>query len=227
MLSYVPKKIVVLISGSGTNLQAIIDACENQKISGEVVAVISNKRDVKGLERARKHAIPAITLVHSDFESREAFDHALANCIDQYQADLVVLAGFMRILSANFVAHFAGKMLNIHPSLLPKYPGLNTHQRAIDNGDSMHGVSVHFVTAELDGGPVVLQSQVNIDTTDTVESLASKVAQKEWIIYPTVVSWFCDERLYFDNDHAYLDNTIIKSQGILYESMVSESTITT
>jgi len=221
------KNIVVLISGSGTNLQAIIDACENGQINGNVVAVISNKRDVKGLLRAQNHDIPAITLEHSNYESREAFDEALAECIDEYKPDLVVLAGFMRILSTAFVEHFSGKMLNIHPSLLPKYPGLNTHKRAIENGDALHGVSVHFVTAELDGGPVVLQSQVEVELDDTVESLASKVAQKEWIIYPTVVSWFCDNKLYFENDHAYLDKIKIKNQGILYESMVGESTITT
>lgn len=223
MNSRAPKKIVVMISGSGTNLQAIIDGCTTKLINGEVVAVISNKPDVYGLERARKSDIPAISLLHTDFDSREEFDTELANRIHQYKPDLVVLAGFMRILSPNFVQQFAGKMLNIHPSLLPKYPGLNTHQRAIDNGDKYHGASIHFVTAELDGGPVVIQSQISIDENDTSESLAKRVAVKEWLIYPLVVSWFCDDRLHLEKDLVWFDGKRIRQYGILYEKLLGEN----
>ena len=217
------KRIVVLISGSGSNLQAIIDACESGQINGKVVAVLSNKPLVKGLERAKKHNIPAITLKHGDYSSRESFDNALANSLVGFNADLIVLAGFMRILSPDFVNQFQGKMLNIHPSLLPKYPGLHTHQRALDNGDLIHGASIHFVTAELDGGPIVIQAQVNVESNDSVDTLAHKVAQKEWIIYPMVVSWFCDERLTLLGDQVYFDKTIIKTQGISYESLDSNA----
>lgn len=212
------KKIVVLISGSGTNLQAIIDACEAGEINGEIYAVISNKASAYGLERAKKHSIAAHTIEHNQYPDRQSFDAELANTIDKYQPDLIVLAGFMRILSEGFVARYVGKMLNIHPSLLPKYPGLNTHQRAIDNGDSEHGVSIHFVTAELDGGPIVIQSKVNIEATDSVDSLQQKVAEKEWIIYPLVVKWFCSNELIFANEEVMLHGQKLANQGILYEA---------
>lgn len=216
------KKIVVLISGSGTNLQAIIDACKCQQINADVVAVISNNDNAFGLQRAQQHDIPAICLSHTHFASRELFDQALAEAIHAYSPDLVVLAGFMRILSADFVAQFTGRMFNIHPSLLPKYPGLNTHKRAIENRDKEHGVSVHFVTAELDGGPVVLQSKVDINELDTPDTLAKKVAHQEWLIYPLVIAWFCNDRLHLQNDQVWLDKKRIKKQGILYEEMGSK-----
>ncbi len=189
------KSIVVLISGSGSNLQAIIDACKSEAISGSVVAVISNKAGVYGLQRAQDANIPTHVLSHKDFESTNNYDDALATIIDSYQADVVVLAGFMRILSANFVNQYQGKMLNIHPSLLPKYQGLDTHQRALDAGDTIHGVSVHFVTEELDGGPVILQAKVIVDKHDTVKSLADKVHSQEHIIYPKAIQWLCTEQL--------------------------------
>jgi len=161
------KKIVVLISGNGSNLQAVIDACEDKKINGDVVAVISNKPDVYGLERATNHNITANVVNHKSYDSREEYDEHLQVEIDKHQPDLVVLAGFMRILTPQFVEHYQGRMINIHPSLLPKYQGLNTHQRAIDAGDDVHGVSVHFVTAELDGGPVILQFSCSCSSTRT------------------------------------------------------------
>lgn len=189
------KRIVVLISGNGSNLQAAIDACEANKINGEVVAVISNKPDVYGLERATNHKIPAEVVNHKTYDSREEYDAQLQLDIDKHQPDLVVLAGFMRILTPQFVEHYQGRMINIHPSLLPKYQGLNTHQRAIDAGDDVHGVSVHFVTAELDGGPVILQAKVPIFPEDTADDLAARVHQQEHRIYPMVINWFCDDRL--------------------------------
>lgn len=205
--------IVVLISGSGSNLQAIIDQCEAGKIDGQVVAVISNKADAYGLERAKNAGIDAITLSHKGYPSRSDYDAALQQAIDKYQPKLVVLAGFMRILTADFVNHFAGKMLNIHPSLLPKYQGLHTHQRALDANDEEHGVSVHFVTEELDGGPVVLQAKVPIFAGDTADDLAARVHEQEHRIYPLVINWFCQSRLTMNDSRAMLDNQPLPSSG--------------
>ena len=170
-LSKGKRRIVVLISGGGSNLQSFIDGCADGALNGDVVAVISNKAGVKGLERA----IPNITLDHKGFASRAEFDVALADVIDSFSPDLIVLAGFMRILTPQFVNRFLGRLINIHPSLLPKYPGLHTHQRAIDAGDSEAGATVHFVTAELDGGPGIVQAQVELLENDTAEDLASRV----------------------------------------------------
>jgi len=181
-------RVVVLLSGSGTNLQALIDTQASS--SYEIVAVISNKQDAFGLQRAAKHEIATETLSHRDFASRESFDAQLAELVDSFKPDLVVLAGFMRILTAPFVALFAGRLVNIHPSLLPEFPGMNTHQRALDAGVSEHGVSVHFVTEELDGGPVIARRKVSVQADDTAESLAAKVLTEEHKLYPEVVEWF-------------------------------------
>jgi phosphoribosylglycinamide formyltransferase-1 len=205
--------LVVLISGNGSNLQAIIDWIEEGKISGQIKAVISNNADAFGLQRATKANIPTLTLSHKDFSSREEYDAALEKTIEQYQPDLVILAGFMRILSAKLVSHYSGKMLNIHPSLLPKYKGLNTHQRAIDAEELRHGASVHFVTPELDDGPVVLQKSVSVLKEDTAESLARKVQLQERHIYPLAVQWFCEKRLYMKNNQAWLDNQRLGLNG--------------
>ncbi len=202
-------RIVVLISGSGSNLQALIDACERGDIDGRIVAVISNRPGVRGLERAEKHGIPAITIDHTDFPDRASFDAALAERIDSYQPDLVVLAGFMRILTEDFVARYAGRMLNIHPSRLPKYQGLHTHQRAIDAGDATHGASVHFVTAELDGGPVILQSELPIRGDHTAETLAADLLPQEHRIYPKVVEWFCARRLALTPNGVEMDGKLL------------------
>jgi phosphoribosylglycinamide formyltransferase-1 len=206
-------KIVVLISGGGTNLQAIIDACTHDKYSGEVVAVISNKADAFGLIRAQNANITNLSLSHKDFISREAYDQALIAKIDTFNADLIVLAGFMRILTPRFVQHFQGKLLNIHPSLLPKYQGLNTHQRAIDAGDNVHGVSVHFVTEELDGGPVILQAKVPVFPEDNSDDLSARVHEQEHRIYPLVVKWFTEDRLSMQGDNALLDGNILPISG--------------
>lgn len=197
--------IVVLISGNGSNLQAIIDSVQTGAINGRISAVISNKPNVFGLERAAQANIPAIAVDHTQFADRSEFEQALTQTIDQYQPDLVVLAGFMRILSSEFVQHYLGKMLNIHPSLLPKYPGLNTHRRVLENGDKEHGTSVHFVTAELDGGPIIAQRSIHVTADDTEESLQQKIQQQEHRLYPEVVSWFCNGRLQFKDGQAWLD----------------------
>ncbi len=211
-------RIAVLISGSGSNLQALIDGCQTDQISAEIVHVISNKADAYGLQRAAQAGISCSVLTAEQGESREQYDQRLHQALAPYQADLIVLAGFMRIFPANFVRQYQGKMFNIHPSLLPKYPGLNTHQRAIDAGDTEHGVSVHFVTPELDGGPVVLQASVPILANDTADTLAQRVHQQEHRIYPLVVQWFCTQRLQMQNDQAWLDGVALPACGSTLES---------
>jgi len=207
-------RIVVLISGSGSNLQAIIDHCQSGDIQGDIVSVISNKADAYGLARAEQARIPTQVLSHKAFDSREAYDEQLAKIIDSCNPDLVVLAGFMRILTPDLVQKFKGKMLNIHPSLLPKYQGLNTHQRAIDANDEYHGASVHFVTEELDGGPVVLQAKVPILPNDTADALAQRVHKQEHVIYPLVVKWFSEHRLTMEADYAVFDKQPLPAQGV-------------
>lgn len=207
------KNIVVLISGNGSNLQAIIDACKQKKINATIRAVFSNKADAFGLERAREAGIPAHVLTADLFASREAFDRELMQEIDAYAPDVVVLAGYMRILSPAFVKHFAGRLLNIHPSLLPKYPGLHTHRQALENGDTEHGTSVHFVTDELDGGPVILQAKVPVFAGDTEEDITARVQTQEHAIYPLVVSWFIEGRLAMRDNRAWLDGVPLPPQG--------------
>ncbi|OPX55906.1 phosphoribosylglycinamide formyltransferase-1 [Oceanospirillum multiglobuliferum] len=197
--------IVVLISGSGSNLQAIIDAVKAEEIPGEIRAVISNKAEAYGLERAKQAGIATEVLSHTDFSSRESFDQAMIRLINQYDPDLVVLAGFMRILSPAFVQYFEGRLLNIHPSLLPKFQGLHTHKRAIEAGEKEHGASVHFVTEELDGGPVFIQAAVELDKEDTPESLAAKVLKQEHLIYPIAVKWVLEGRIQLKGGVPYLD----------------------
>ncbi len=194
-------------------MQAIVEACQAQHIEGNVVAVISNKAGVAGLEKAAAADIPTAVLSHKDFETREAYDAELQQLVDSYQPDVVVLAGFMRILTAEFTQHYHGRMLNIHPSLLPKYRGINTHQRALDNGDIEHGVSVHFVTEELDGGPVILQARVPVFENDSADDLQQRVHSQEHRIYPLVVQWLCSERLKLTAKGATLDGTLLGPQG--------------
>lgn len=207
------KRIIVLVSGNGSNLQAIINACQNNLINGKIVAVISNKPDVYSLMRAKQANIPSHVINHKEFATREAFDHQLQLQIEQYQPDLIVLAGYMRILTPHFVQHYSGKMLNIHPSLLPKYPGLNTHRRAMEAGDKEHGTTVHFVTDELDGGPIILQAKVPIFDIDEEQDIVERVLAQEHQIYPLVIKWFCDDRLTMINGRAYLDQTMIPKSG--------------
>ncbi|WP_158968673.1 phosphoribosylglycinamide formyltransferase [Paraglaciecola sp. L3A3] len=207
------KSIVVLVSGDGSNLQAIIDQISQGKINGKIIAVIANKENAYGLIRAKESNIPAIFIDHKSFTSREDYDAELMNNIDNFSPDLIVLAGFMRILTSEFVEHYHGRMLNIHPSLLPKYKGLDTHQRAIAAGDREHGASVHFVTPELDGGPVVLQSKVPIFEQQDADELAERVKQQERQMYPLVVSWFCAGRLKMANNKAMLDDKVLSEMG--------------
>lgn len=207
------KNIVVLISGQGSNLQALLDACNDGRIKANISAVFSNKAQAYGLERAREAGIPVHAFSAADYPDRDAFDQALAQQIDVYRPDLVVLAGYMRILSTRFVQRYAGRMLNIHPSLLPKYPGLHTHRQAIDNGDEEHGTSVHFVTDELDGGPVILQAKVPIFPQDSEEEVVERVQAQEHAIYPLVVSWFIDGRLKMRDDAAWLDGERLPEKG--------------
>jgi phosphoribosylglycinamide formyltransferase-1 len=209
--------IVVLISGSGSNLQAIIDATQDGRIQGRIAAVISNRADAYGLERARKAGIHTEVLDHRSYEDRESFDTALADLIEGFSPSLIILAGFMRILTEDFVRRFEGRMLNIHPSLLPKYRGLNTHQRAIDAGDTLHGASVHFVTPELDGGPAILQAEIPVLPGDSPESLAERVLEKEHIIYPLVAGWFVAGRLSLDRHSVVFDGEALEEPLTLDE----------
>ncbi|MFC3095623.1 phosphoribosylglycinamide formyltransferase [Alteromonas sediminis] len=211
------KNLVVLISGSGTNLQAIIEAIEANRINGRISLVISNKADAYGLTRAEQHGIATRYIDHKAFDDREAYDAKLKEVIDDAAPDFIVLAGYMRIMTPSLVEHFSGKMVNIHPSLLPKYKGLHTHQRAIDAGDTEHGLSVHFVTPELDGGPVIIQSKVPVFTDDDATILAERVQTQERQIYPLVVSWLCDGRLVMRDNRAVMDNDVLPPQGFAHE----------
>ncbi|QLQ34089.1 MAG: phosphoribosylglycinamide formyltransferase [Candidatus Thiothrix singaporensis] len=201
--------MVVLISGNGGNLQAMIDAIRAGRLPARIAAVISNRTDAYGLQRAADAGIHAETLSHTTFDSREAFDRALQQRVDSFQPDLVVLAGFMRIFTADFVRHYAGRMLNIHPSLLPLYKGVHTHRRVLEDGANEHGVSVHFVTPELDGGSVIMQAKVPVLPSDTEETLAQRVHVQEHIIYPRVVKWFVEGRLKLENDQVMLDDNAL------------------
>jgi len=206
-------KVVVLISGSGSNLQSLIDASHYADSAFEIVAVISNRPEVYGLTRASEAGIDAQTIDHTLYASREAFEQQLSEQIDRYQPNCIVLAGFMRILTPAFVEKYERRMFNIHPSLLPKYPGLNTHQRAIDAGDELAGATVHFVSAELDAGPAVLQGSVPIEMNDTAESLSKKVLVLEHKIYPKVIQWFAEQRLAWIKDRALLDGESLCAHG--------------
>ncbi|MEQ5224205.1 phosphoribosylglycinamide formyltransferase [Proteus cibi] len=200
------KNIVVLISGNGSNLQAIIDACRTNKITGNVVAVLSNKADAYGLERAKLADIPAYFVDPALYHDRADYDNALIEQIDAYKPDIVVLAGFMRILSPSFVTHYQHKLLNIHPSLLPKYPGLHTHRQVLANKDSFHGVTVHFVTEELDGGPKIIQACIPVLPDDTEQSLQTRIQAEEYRIYPLAIRWLAEDRLKMKNNQAFLDD---------------------
>lgn len=191
-------KAVILISGNGSNLQSIIDHAD--KIDLQISAVISNRDNVVGLQRAQSANINTYFIDSKIFNSRDAFDNELISIIDKLDVELIILAGYMRILSPLFINHFSGKILNIHPSLLPKYPGLNTHQRAIDACDKEHGATVHFVTEKLDEGPIISQETVQVDTTDTEKSLAEKVLEREHILYPKVIHWYTQRRLKLINE---------------------------
>ncbi|MBL1276802.1 MAG: phosphoribosylglycinamide formyltransferase [Ectothiorhodospiraceae bacterium] len=216
----IPKfSIVILISGSGSNLQAIIDAAEKNTLPVEICAVISNRPDAKGLQRAARAGLRTEVVDHTQFNSREDFDASLQQCIDNVEPQLVVLAGFMRLLTDNFVDHYSGHMLNIHPSLLPNFKGLNTHARALaafkEGSVTEHGASVHFVTAQLDGGPVIAQASVAIAADDTPDILATRVLGREHQLYPQIIGWFAEGRLRLQGNQVWLDEKALTSPVVL------------
>jgi len=206
--------IVVLVSGRGSNLQAIIDAIHDDRIPAQLLAVISSEPGTPAIARARTAGIPVHVVHYRDFASREQFDAALMNQIDAHQPQLVVLAGFMRILSHEFIDHYSGRLMNIHPSLLPAFPGLKTHERALNSGVAIHGASVHFVTHEVDGGPIIVQASVPVLPNDSVEDLAERVLVEEHRIYPLAIRWFLDGRLDVSAGRVLLDGEARPEQGI-------------
>ena len=209
-------RLAILVSGRGSNMQVFIDACERGDLDASIIIVLSNNPDAPGLSRAADAGIPTACIDHRDYDSREAFDAAMVTELKRHDPDLVILAGFMRILTPVFIEPFAGKLLNIHPSLLPKYPGLHTHQRALDAGDTEAGVTVHFVTAELDGGPPIIQARVPVEEGETADSLAAKVIVQEHVIYPIAARWLLQGRLRLNERGAILDGHSIPATGIDY-----------
>lgn len=207
-------RIVILISGTGSNMVAIAEAVKAEEIDAEIAGIISNRPTAAGLEKAQAMGLHTDLIDHTLYASREEFDHALIRMIEDLKPDLVVLAGFMRILTADFTRYYEGRLLNIHPSLLPKYQGLNTHQRALDAGDDIHGVTVHFVTEELDGGPNAIQAIVPILDIDNATQLQQRVHEQEHIIYPIAVKWFCEGRLSMKGNDALLDGQTLPTSGI-------------
>ena len=198
------KNIVILISGRGSNMEALIAARDAGNLPVNIAAVISNRPDAQGLETAAKAGIATHYVDHKGFAGREAFDAALAECIDCFKPDLVVLAGFMRILSDGFVSHYAGRLMNIHPSLLPSFPGLHTHQRALEEGVRIHGCTVHFVTPTLDHGPVIIQAAVPVLDGDDEAALAARILVQEHKVYPQAVRWFAEGKLQLDGGRVKL-----------------------
>lgn len=211
------KNVVILISGRGSNMEVFLEASSQGLLNGTIVRVISNRPDAQGIVTANKRGIATAVIDHKKFETRETFDAALAEEVASAQPDVIVLAGFMRILTPVFIDKFLGKLVNIHPSLLPKYTGLNTHQRAIDAGDSEAGATVHYVTNELDGGPAILQARVTIEEIDTAESLASKVLAVEHRIFPEAVNWHLQGRVMHAEHGAYLDGKLLPPSGATWD----------
>ena len=212
--------LVVLISGRGSNLGSLIAACASGQINGRITHVISNVPTAGGLALAEDAGIPISVVDHTRFESREAFDQTLNATIRKKPTDIVVLAGFMRILTEQFVRSWQPQMINIHPSLLPLYPGLNTHQRAIDNGDAHAGASVHFVTPQLDGGPVIVQSRVDIEANDTAVTLAQRVLTGEHVIFTLALEWICSGRVVCHNNSVMLDGIPIRTPPCIYREQL-------
>ncbi|MFU2080301.1 phosphoribosylglycinamide formyltransferase [Avibacterium endocarditidis] len=211
------KKIVVLISGEGQTLQSIIDACKAGDIPAQICAVIANKANAYGLQRAKMAEIPTALFERKDYADNLAMDQAIGDYIAELGADLIVLAGYMKILTAEFTQRFTGKILNIHPSLLPKYPGLHTYQRALEAGDQEHGTTVHFVNEEVDGGAIVLQAKVPIFPDDEISDIEQRVKYQEQQIYPLVINWFVTERLRLKEGKAYLDQCALPENGYAAE----------
>jgi phosphoribosylglycinamide formyltransferase-1 len=206
----------ILISGGGTNLQSFINFVANEAENNlDLSVVLSNRPDAYGLERARKADIPTVCIEHQKFPDRESFDEAVAEALDDYEPGLLILAGFMRILSAGFVQRYAGRILNIHPALLPAYPGLNTHQRVLDAGETWHGSTVHFVTETLDEGPGILQGRIRVNPNETAEQLATRVQTVEHQIFPEAANWFATGRATLVDDVTHLDNKALKAPVLI------------
>jgi len=199
------KKIVVMISGSGSNLQAIIDSCNRGYIDAEITCVISNNPSAYGLERAASANINSIVINHKDYESRDRYDSELIKTLDNLNPDLIVLAGFMRILSEKLTDKFFGKIINIHPSLLPKYPGLNTHQEVINNNDSIHGVSIHYVSSKLDCGPLIAQGEIKT-ANKNIDILVERIHKLEHELYPEIIKYICDDKIFIDKDRVIFND---------------------
>ncbi|OMG51810.1 phosphoribosylglycinamide formyltransferase [Azonexus hydrophilus] len=214
------KNIVILISGRGSNMEAMIAERDAGRLPVNIAAVISNRPDAKGLETAAAAGIATHSLDHKAYAGRDAFDVALAQCIDEYAPDLVVLAGFMRILTPAFVRRYEGRLFNIHPSLLPSFPGLHTHQRALDEGVRIHGCTVHFVTAELDHGPVVIQAAVPVVDGDSEATLAARVLRQEHRIYPQAVRWFAEGRLRLADGRVQVDGAMADDAGLVVPELI-------
>ncbi len=215
-------RLAVLISGAGRNLQAIIEACQTGALPAEPVVVLSNRPGAGGLRRAAAAGVTTEVVDHTLFGSRAAFDQALAQCLESYRPDLVALAGFMRVLTPDFTRRFQGRMLNIHPSLLPKYRGLHTHRRVLEAGDAWHGASVHFVTEELDGGPVIMQGRLAVQCGDTEASLAARLMQEvELCLYPAALSWVARGRLQLAGSTVLLDGIALQ-QPLQYPQEVNQ-----
>jgi phosphoribosylglycinamide formyltransferase 1 len=215
-------RIVVLISGRGSNLRAIIDAVHAGALPAEICAVISNRPQAEGLQHARTEAISTDVIDHNGFPDRASFDEALMERIDRYRPDLVVLAGFMRVLGAAFIDHYAGRLINIHPSLLPAFPGLHTHEQALASGTKTHGATVHFVTHAVDSGPIIAQAVVPVRADDTPASLAARVLQQEHTIYPLAIRWFAEGRLTMQQGKVLLDGRQHPLQGLMPKLMDQE-----
>lgn len=215
-MSLSKKRLVILISGRGSNMESLLVACQEGRINAELACVISNNATAAGLAVATEAGIRTAVVDHREFQTRQDFDRELLRVVSLYKPDVVILAGFMRILTTEFVRPLAGRLLNIHPSLLPKYPGLNTHQRAIEAGDPEAGATVHFVTEELDGGPSIIQVKVPVIPGDTPEKLASRILEKEHKIYTEAVKLICEERVSLSNGEVLLDGISLPECGIIF-----------
>jgi len=208
------KKIVVLISGSGSNLQAIIDKCKSKYIQAEIICVISNNPAAFGLERAKSAGIKTLIINHKEYQSRDLFDKDLFKILKDQNADLIVLAGFMRILTEKITKNFYGKIINIHPSLLPKYPGLNTHQQVIDNKDVIHGITIHYVSSELDGGPIIAQGELMTSQNDDIDNLIERIHKLEHELYPEIIKYICDNQININSNEVIFKNLSIEGTYI-------------
>ena len=212
------KKIVVFISGSGSNLEAIIESCAAKKINGRVIQVISNNPDAYGLTRASKFNIPSTIIDHKKFSSRIDFENSLEDCLDTLSPDLIVLAGFMRILGTKITSKFSNKMINLHPSLLPMYPGLHTHEKVLENKDTHHGISIHYVSAELDAGPLIAQGFIDISKGETLENIIKRIRKIEHLLLPEIINEICNENIYLDNNEVKYRNINLHNHKLIKRS---------